>query len=315
MSNLRILFMGSPAAVIPILQATQELGGTLLGVYTRPDQPAGRGRHIAPTEIKRYALEQGIPVYAPPTLRSEEVWQQLNKLRPELIVLAAYGRLVPPEILAIPRLGCVNVHPSLLPRHRGASPVAAAILAGDTVVGTTLLLMDKGLDTGPILAQRHESTRPSDRTPELTARLFAIGADLIREAIPAYVAGEVRPQDQSQEGITVTHRLMKENGKLEWTKPAMTLEREVRAHFAWPSSFTFVDGKQMQVLEASVTLDEGRGEPGTIVELPGIAGGVGVVTGKGVLGLHLLRLAGRPVIRARDLLRGNPGLLGSKLPS
>ena len=315
MFNLRVLFMGSPPPAIPVLRAVKEIAGVVVGVYTQPDRQAGRGRRIEPTAVKRYALDQGLPVYQPPSLRDEGAREQVQALAPDLVVLAAYGKILPRRILELPRLGCVNLHPSLLPRHRGATPVAGAILAGDEVTGATLFVMDEGMDTGPILAQRDEQVRPDDRTPELTERLFALGAELAREALPAYAAGRITPLPQTEEGMTVTRRLTKEDGELDWTKPAVALEREVRAYFPWPSSFTYWQGKQLQVLEAGVTRGAPHAPAGTVVQLSDDPAITGVVTGEGALALRTVRLAGRPAMATADFLRGYPSLLGAKLPS
>ena len=299
--------------MLPVLREVQQLGWELAGVYTAPDQPAGRGRKLEPTPVKRFAVEVGLRVYTPDTLRSDGAVAQLSELKPDLVVLAAYGKLLPGPFLAVPRWGCVNVHPSLLPRHRGATPGASAILDGDEVTGVTLFLMDEGLDTGPVLAQRKTPLGPSERTPELTARLFALGAELLKEALPVYVAGGRTPAPQGEAGATASRRLTKEDGEMVWTKPATQLEREVRAYFPWPGSATTWNGKRVQVLEAAVEQEGDQAAPGTVVTLG--AAGVGVVTGEGVLSLRQVRLEGKPAMGASDFLRGNHGFLGARLPS
>ncbi len=285
-----------------------------MGVYTQPDRQAGRGRRVEPTAVKRYALDQGLPVYQPSSLREEGAWEQIQALTPDLVVLAAYGKILPSGVLELPRWGCVNLHPSLLPRHRGATPAAAAILAGDEMTGVTLFVMDEGMDTGPILAQREMPVRADDRTPELTERLFILGAELAREALPAYTAGQISPLPQAEEGVTVTRRLTKEDGELDWTKPAVALEREVRGYFPWPSSFTYWQGKQLQVLEAEVTRGIPQTPAGTVVQLSLGPASVGVGTADGVLVLKRVRLAGRASMAMGDFLRGYPSFLEAKLP-
>ena len=316
MASLRVVFMGSPAPVLPVLQVLSGLDGDVVGVYTTPDQATGRGRRLEPTPVKRHALAQGLRVYEPPTLRTGEALDQFKALAPDLVVLAAYGKILPVEFLEGPRWGCVNVHPSLLPRHRGATPVGAAILAGDTTTGTTLFLMDEGVDTGPVLAMREEPVYPGDRTPELTERLFSLGADLVRDTLPGYLARHLLPVPQEWQGVTVSRRLSKEDGELDWTKPAVDLEREVRAYFPWPGSATRWRGKQMQVLEASVEQKhQERQEPGTMIELSARLPSIGVVTSDGVLVLGKVRLEGKRAMAGADLLRGSPGLVGERLPS
>jgi methionyl-tRNA formyltransferase len=313
MVAVRVVFMGSPACTLPVLRELQQLGFEVVGVYTAPDQPSGRGRKLEPTPVKRFAVEMGLRVYTPTTLNSDEAVAQLSELKPDVVVLAAYGKLLPGRFLKVPRWGCVNVHPSLLPRHRGATPGATAILEGDKVTGVTLFLMDIGLDTGPVLAQQKTPLGPSERTPELTARLFGLGAELLKEALPAYIAGSIIPTPQGEPGVTVSRRLTKEDGELVWAKSAVQLEREVRGYFPWPGSVTTWNGKRVQVLEAAAGQGSSQAAPGTVISLG--AAGIGVVTGEGVLTLWQVRLQGKPAMGARDFLRGNHGFLGARLPS
>jgi methionyl-tRNA formyltransferase len=315
MDTVRVVFMGSQAPAIPVLVAVRELGWDVVGVYTTPDQPAGRGRRWEPTPVKRYAQEQGLRLCEPSSLRGEAAAALLRGFAPDLVVLAAYGKLLPQAILEMPPWLCVNVHPSLLPRHRGASPVAATILAGDTSAGATLFVMNRGLDTGPILAQRHAPVYPDDRTPELTERLFVLGAELLRDVLPEYVQGRVSPVPQMEEEATVTQRLSKGDGELEWAKSAEELQREVRAYFPWPGSTTRWDGKRLQVLRADVELDASQADPGTVVQLSTKPTVVGVVTAHDTLVLKEVRLEGRPAMEMADFLRGHPEFVGVRLPS
>ena len=310
--------MGSPAAAIPVLRAVQELGCEVVGVYTAPDRPSGRGRKMEPTPVKQYSVAQQLPVYEPRSLRAEAEVERFRTLSPGLVVLAAYGKILPGPVLETPRWGCVNVHPSLLPRHRGASPVASAILEGDTATGVTLFCMDEGLDTGPVLASRETPLLPEDTTPILTERLFDVGAVLLREVLPRYLGGEMQAASQPAQGATFTRRLTKEDGELAWQKPAVRLEREVRAYLPWPGSTTWWRGKRLQVLEAAVEpWVEGKPKPppGTVVKLSERRGRAGVVTGEGLLALGRVKLEGRPAMPASQFLQGYPDFVEARLPS
>ncbi len=307
--------MGSPIAVVPVLDSVRELGWDLVGVYTASDQQAGRGRHVEPTPVKRYALEQGFPVFQPASLRDEQTFDELRSLAPDLIVLAAYGELLPPEVLDLPRWGCLNVHPSLLPRHRGASPVAAAILAGDEMTGVTLMIMDRGLDTGPLLGQREQRLWPTNRSGQLTEQLFVLGAELLKEVLPEYVAGRITPAPQAKEGVSISRKMKKEQGELDWFKAAVQLEREVRAHDPWPGSATRWNGKRLQVLEAHAMTADTLALPGTVVQIGMDPPLVGVATLNGLLVLHQVKQEGRKTVAATEFIRGNQEFLDARLPS
>ena len=319
MHSPRAVFMGSSEAAVPVLRALQELGWVLAAVYTAPDRSAGRQLHVRATAIKRYALAEGIPVLQPASWRRPEVARELERLQPDIVLVAAYGLLLPELALTIPRWGCLNVHPSLLPRNRGASPVVAAILGGDRVTGVTLFRMDAGLDTGPILAQRQVPLSPSARAGLLTEELFAIGAGLIKEALPEYLAGELTLRTQPKDGVTVTRRLEKVDGSLDWTKSASQLEREIRAYDPWPGSSTTWLGRRLQVLEASVLPfeppEDARGRPGTVVRVEAQPPAIGVETGAGILVLHRVRLEGRRDMSTAEMVRGHGGFLDARLPS
>ena len=315
MAHPRTVFMGSSAEVIPVLEALLRLQWPVAAVYTPPDRRVGRGLRWAAPPVKEYAQRMGLPVCQPASLRSEEAVRELAAYAPDLVLVAAYGKLLPPPVLEVPRRGCLNVHPSLLPRHRGASPVAAAILDGDAVTGVSLMEVDEGLDTGPVLAQREEPVRPDDSTPALIERLFGLGAELVEETLPRYVAGEVTPSPQSEEGATVSRRVKKEDGELDWSRPALRLERQVRAYLPWPGSATRWEGKRFEVLEARVVVGPRQEAPGTVVGLPSSTAPAGVVTGDGMLVLRRVKLEGRPELGMAEFLRGNASFLDAGLPS
>ena len=315
MADPRVVFMGTPHFALPVLQAVLEMGWGVPGVYTAPDQPAGRGRRVEPPPVKRYAEAHGLPVYQPVTFRGDGPVEELRALGPDVVLVAAYGKLLPPAVLATARRGCVNVHPSLLPRYRGAAPVAATILAGDAVTGVTLIQMDADMDTGPILAQREEPVRPDDTTPALTERLFGVAATLVRETLPAYLEGTLQPRSQPAEGATTTRLLKKQDGELQWAADVAALERQVRAYQPWPGSATRWQGKRLEVLEAAVVLGSRNEAPGTVVALPEGPGGAGVVAARGVLALRRVKLEGHSAMDIAEFLRGHAGFVGDRLPS
>jgi methionyl-tRNA formyltransferase len=315
MASLRIVFMGSPSFVIPILSSTErvasELDGEIVAVYTTPDRPAGRGRKLLASPIKDYARVRGISVLSPARLTNEDEKARFMELRADLVVLAAYGLLLPAPFLFTPKHGAVNVHPSLLPRHRGASPVAGAILAGDLTTGVTIMKMDEGLDTGDVLAMEELPLSGRERAPALTASLFALGARMMNQALPAYLAGAILPQPQAAEGATAIKRFIKEDGQLDWTMPAMDIERRIRALDPWPGTATTYEGARLEVLSATVLGLSGMA-PGTVV----VQGReVAVATGEGLLVLHQLKPAGRKPMAAADFLRGHPDFAVATLPS
>ena len=257
MESLRAIFMGTPQPAIPILDALARTadaqGWTLAAVYTAPDRPEGRGRRVSASPVRRRAEQLGLPTLTPARLTGDAEQERFRALRADLVVVAAYGLLLPAPFLFEPTHGAVNVHPSLLPRHRGAAPVAAAILAGDAATGVTLMAMDEGLDTGPTLAVRSVPLSGGERTPELTERLFAIGAEMLADTLPRYVAGAVAPVPQSEEGATYAPRMTKADALIDWREPAVLIERRVRAYAPWPGTATFWDGKRLAITAAAAT--------------------------------------------------------------
>ena len=302
--------MGTPEFAVPVLEALAD-AHRVVGVVTQPDRPAGRGRRLAPSPVKQVALEHGLMLSQPHSLRTPEAVAQLSAWRPEVIVVAAFGQILPQDVLDIPPHGCLNVHGSLLPRWRGAAPVTAAILAGDEVTGVTIMQMDAGLDTGPVLAQREELIAPDDTQATLEKRLARLGAELLVETLVAYLAGSLLPRSQSDEGATYAGQLRKEDGWLDWSRPAVELDRRVRAFTPWPGAFTMWRGRRLKVLRA-VPLPAWRGgvSPGTVVAL---AGGVVVATGEGALRLEEVQLAGKRPMDIGAFLRGQRDFVGSVL--
>lgn len=321
--------MGSPEPAAALLSAVaalaEENGWEMAAVYAAPDKPAGRGRRPAPSPVRRRAEELGLPALTPAKLTEPDEAARFREMRPGLVVLAAYGLLLPPPFLYEPRLGAVNVHPSLLPRHRGASPVAAAILAGDAETGTTLMTMTERLDAGPVLAQRRVALDGGERTPQLTERLFALGAEMLRETLPRYVAGEVAPHPQDETAAGYAPRMTKADGEIVWTEPAVLIERKTRAYDPWPGTATRWEGRRLAVTAASVEPNPGGLAPGW-TRRDGDGGlapgrtrrdGDGVLVGAGEGALRLLRVKpeGGAEMPVADFLRGRPAFADALLPS
>lgn len=307
---LRVVFMGTPEFSVPTLAALHDRQYEVVGVVTQPDRPSGRGRNLEPSPVKRYAVERGLHVMQPDSLRSTEAVAELAALRPDVMVVAAFGQILRPAVLALPPHGCINVHASLLPRWRGASPVQAAILAGDQVTGSTVMLMDEGMDTGPILSQAAITIDPDDTASTLTERLSRHGASLLAEALPRWLAGELAPLPQANHLATVCRPVRKEQGAIDWSQPAIEIARSVRAFHPWPGASTTWNGTTLKIVLAHVGSGQRAEAPGSVVEH---AGTVVVVTGDGLLRLDVLQLAGRNPATIGDFVRGRRGFVGSVL--
>lgn len=308
---MRILFLGSPDYAALPLRALVGAGYTIVGVVTQPDRPSGRSRAPLPPPVALAARELGLPLFQPPTLRDPAVVAQLAALAPDAAVLAAYGEILRKKVLAIPPLGVLNIHPSLLPRHRGPSPVAGAILAGDAATGVSLMLLDAGMDSGPLLAQRTVALTGAERAGPLTAQLFALGAALLLETLPAYAAGTVRPQPQG-DGATYTGLLAKDDGLMHWQQPAAQIERAIRAYDPWPGSFSHWRGQRLRLLAATVAELAAPAPPGTLL----VSGGRALVAcGAGALELVEVQPAGKQPMRAGDWARGQKPQPGEMLGS
>ncbi len=306
-----VIFMGSPQFAVPTLAALVK-DYHVLGVYTQPDKPAGRGKMLTAVPVAQWAADHGRPIYQPRSFRKDPAAiEQLRALQPDVIVVAAYGLILPQAVLDIPRLGCVNVHGSILPRHRGAAPISAAILAGDAETGITIMQMDAGMDTGPMLSVGREPIRSDDTTASLSERLSLLGAQLLIDTLPGYLTGEIKPQAQPAEGITYCPKINKADADIDWTRSATEIDRLVRAYIPWPGAFTDWNGQLVKVLQARGRRQEAAGEAGKVVKLGD--GAIGVVTGDGVLELIEIQLAGRKAMAARDFVRGQPNFINAHL--
>ncbi len=290
--------MGSPDFAVPTLRALAA-HYPVVGVITQPDRPAGRGNLLTPPPVKVAAQQLGIEVLQPEKLRAPEAMQKLRDWNPDLIVVAAFGQILRPDVLNLPRHGCVNVHASLLPRHRGAAPIQAAILSGDSATGITIMLMDPGIDTGPMLSQRSIDILPDDTGGSLFEKLSALGGDLLLETLPRYLGGELQPQSQPAEGATYAPMLKKEDGLLDFTRPAVELERKVRAFSPWPGTFIHWQGAPLKIHKAHV--QPGRWEPGKL----GILNGQPAVgTAEGLIVLDELQPPGKKSMPGKAFLAG-----------
>jgi methionyl-tRNA formyltransferase len=309
---VRVIFMGTPDFAVPSLAALVEAGYEVVAVVTQPDAPAGRGQQVRPSPVKQFAQQRGLAVLQPISLKSAEVVAQLRDLAPDLIVVAAFGQILRQDVLDLPKYGCVNVHASLLPRWRGAAPVSAAIAAGDAQTGVTIMLMEVGLDAGPILAQREIPIAPDDTAGTLTERLAHLGAALLVETLPRWLAGEIVPRRQDESLVTLAPRLKKEDGWIDWSRPAVALERHVRAMTPWPGAHTTWQGQHLKILRVALTDFQLAGEQraGTVVAIGGRAY---VCCRDGLLRLVTLQLEGRRATDDEAFLRGHPTFAGSVL--
>jgi methionyl-tRNA formyltransferase len=311
--KLRTVFMGTPEIALPILEALIAEGYDMVGVYTRTGRRAGRGRKLAASPVKTLALEHGIPVFQPASLRRDEgARAEFANLKPDVIVVAAYGLFLPTDILELPPLGCLNIHPSLLPRHRGPSPVASAILNGDSETGVSLMKLDEGMDSGPILAQKSTPIGVNENTEELTERLFAIGAQLLIDTLPDWSMGTINAKPQDDSKATTTSLLERADGEIDWSRPADEIVRKVRAFQPWPGTSTSWNGKTLKIIEAESTgFSVSDKSPGDVVKSndPSPA----IVTGDGVLKIVRLQLEGKRAVIASEFVQGYQEFIGSNL--
>ncbi|HSD54654.1 MAG TPA: methionyl-tRNA formyltransferase [Burkholderiales bacterium] len=308
-SPLDIVFAGTPAFGVPALEALHGAGHRIRAVYTQPDRPAGRGRAITASPVKLRALELGLAVEQPATLRSREALEQLRDHAPQLMVVVAYGLILPPPVLDVPPLGCLNIHASLLPRWRGAAPIERAIEAGDRETGVSIMKMDAGLDTGPVLLARPTPIGPRETAGALHDRLARLGAEAIIEAIAAWQAGRIAPQPQPASGASYARKIARTEAALDWTRDAEALDRQVRAFNPRPVAETSWSGKQLRVWEAEALPRTIDAPPGAVIE----AGArLIVAAGSGALRIVRLQLAGRRVMSAAEFQHAH-SLAGERL--
>ncbi|MBP3637954.1 MAG: methionyl-tRNA formyltransferase [Clostridia bacterium] len=306
---MRIVFMGTPEFAVPSLKALCENGYEVVGVFTQPDRPKGRGNKVTMSPVKEYALTQNIPVFQPQRIRRDGV-EDLKALAPDLCVTAAFGQILSQEILDIPPMGNINVHASLLPRHRGSAPINWAILQGDKEAGVTTMMMDKGIDTGDMLLKSATPIQRGETAGELTLRLSQMGADLLLETLHALENGTLEriPQDESQ--MTYDPMLDKQMGIIDWTMDAESIVNRIHGLNPWPGCSTAYEGGRLKLLRASVA--EGKGEPGEIIAADA-KNGLTIACGQGAVCINMLQAPGGKPMNAKDYLRGHPMAVGTVL--
>ena len=311
---MRVVFMGTPGAAVPCLEHLVTDGYDVVAVYTQPDRTAGRGRSLVLSPVKQAAERLGLPVAQPESFRNSEDVTRLADLKPDVIVICAYGQILPQSVLDIPPYQCMNIHFSLLPRHRGASPVAAAILCGDEFSGVSIQLVRKRLDTGPLLTVGAVPITSHDTTGSLTEKLGVVGAGLLLEALSGWLRHEIAPRPQDESRATYFRQIKKEEGEIDWTLTAEEIGRKVRAYYPWPGCFTKWRGKNLRIIQASVLPEDSTYDAGKVIALSGRKAEVGIGTGKGVLVVDSLQLEGKRVMTASEFLRGQRDFVGSVLP-
>ena len=307
---LRLVFAGTPEFAAEHLKALLDTPHQIVAVYTQPDRPAGRGQKLMPSPVKQLALQHGLPVLQPPTLRDPAAQEELRALAPDLMVVVAYGLILPQAVLDIPRLGCINSHASLLPRWRGAAPIQRAVQAGDAESGVTVMQMEAGLDTGPMLLKVTTPITAADTGGSLHDRLAQLGPQAVVQAIAGLAAGTLQGEVQDDALATYAHKLNKDEARIDWSRPADELERLVRAFNPWPICHSTLDGQPLKVLAAEPA--EGRGQPGQILDAS--KDGLTVACGEGALRLTRLQLPGGKPLAFADLYNSRreqfaPGLV------
>lgn len=322
---LRVIYMGTPQFAVPALEALLahaapgallDEGYEIVTVVTRPDKPAGRGREIVYAPVKQYALEHHLPVWQPGSFKKAENSAALAEYHADLYIVAAFGQILPQAVLDQPRYGTLNIHASLLPRYRGADPIAEAILQGDKETGVTIMLLDAGIDTGPMLYKKTMPIEKDDTTGSLTPKLAHLGAQALLEMLPGWITGKITPEPQNNEQATHTRMLRKEDGEIQWEQPAAVIARKVRAYSPWPSAYTHWRGKLLKILRAQEQEIAANAEiaVGT-VRLREYAGHkvLDIVTGAGLLTVQQLQLEGKKPMQVDEFLRGYGNIVGEVL--
>jgi methionyl-tRNA formyltransferase len=322
---LRIIYMGTPYFAVPALNALVQNGtpGVILpegyeivAVITRPDKPAGRGREMAFSPVKQAALAHGLPVWQPGSFKKQENSAALAAYHADLYVVTAFGQILPQAVLDQPRYGTLNIHASLLPKYRGPDPIAEAILHGDSETGISIMLLDAGIDTGPVLLQRSITLTEDETTGSLTLKLAEVGAQALLEVLPLWVANKMTPVPQDEQQASHTRMLAKENGKIYWDLSATVLERQIRAYLPWPGSYTNWRGKLLKIITAHAMSAEAPmpGVPGTVcLHQDAEQQVLAVITGSGLLMIKHLQLAGKRAMSAEEFLRGYAQIVGEVL--
>lgn len=305
----RAIFFGTPEFSVPIAAATEQTT-ELIAVVTQPDAPTGRGQKLQPSPIKRWASERQLTVLEPERMRDPQWLATIRDLKADVAVLAAYGKILPIELLTIPRHGFINIHPSLLPHHRGPSPVAGTLLAGDDQTGVSLMLLDDEMDHGPIIAQVSTMIKPDENRPTLETRLAQLGAKLLESSLIPYLSGQLVAQPQNHDHASYTHLLKRDDGLIDWRQSAETIERRIRALDPWPGSRTSWSGHVFKILSGVVDSQPISNQPGTVIS---IANQPAVACGRGSLILKNVQLDSGKSMPASDFARGHRDFIGSRL--
>ena len=305
---MKIIYMGTPQFAVPPLRALRHAGHDIIAVVTRTDKPAGRGKVLTPPPVKTAALDLGVPVQQPKRVRAPESVAAIQALAPDVIVVAAYGQILPKELLELPTYGCINIHASLLPAYRGAAPVNWAIINGEPETGVTIMQMDEGMDTGAMLLREAVAIGPRDTTGSMLEKLSLLGSRMVVEALAGLADGTLTPVPQDHGKATLAPLLKKEDGRIDWDRPAAEIHNRVRGLFPWPGAYTHLDGRLVKILESDVV--EGSGEPGAFIGGP--HGTLHVGTGKGLLRVVTLQPEGKKPMTAAEFLRGHRGLAGKR---
>ena len=322
---LRVIYMGTPQFAVPALEALLQAsepgavlpdGYEIVTVITRPDKPAGRGQEIVYSPVKQAALAHGIPVWQPGSLKRPENIEALAAYEADLYIVAAFGQILPQAVLDQPRYGTLNIHASLLPKYRGVSPISEAILQGDTEAGVTIMLLDAGVDTGPMLLKKSIPIGEDETTGSLTGKLANLGAQALLEVLPLWIKGEITPEAQDENLASHTRMLRKEDGELSWELPAAVLARKVRAYTPWPGAYSHWRGKLLKIVSArAVPMEPGKPVPPGTVSVREEAGHkmVAIVAGAGFLVVKQLQIEGKRAMSAEEFLHGYPQIVGEIL--
>lgn len=314
MNSYKIVFMGTPEFALPALKALMESLNQVVGVVTQPDRPKGRGRKLIPSPIKVLAEKAGIDVLQPEKARSPDFLSQVRDLAPDLLVAAAYGQILPQELLDIPRIISINVHGSLLPKYRGAAPIQWAIIQGDAETGITIMKMDAGLDTGPVLLQKALSIGPKETFGELYERMAGLGASLLVQALDELQKGTLKPKPQPEEGISYAPLIKPEMARLDWSQPARRISCMVRAFDPRPGAYTFWNGQRIRLyMPFVIDVDASDMEPGTVCSVG--EDGVVIAAGEGCVGIEELQWPGKRRMPCAEFLRGRPIPAGARFES
>ena len=309
MTGWRIIFMGTPEFACPTLQALLDRREQVVAVFTQPDRPKGRGQKMQPPPVKELAAAHGIPVFQPLKVRAPEVIEQIRELRPDLIVVVAFGQILPKALLDIPPHGCVNVHASLLPRYRGAAPLNWCIVNGESETGVTTMLMDVGLDTGPMLLKRSTPIDPDENILSLHDRMSSLGAELLGVTLDGLKAGSIDPEPQDDSQSCYAPLLKKEHGQIDWQRSALEIHNQVRGLSVWPGAVCLLDGEPLKLYQTRP--GQGNGEPGTVLAVG--KDGIEVACGQGSLLIRELQAAGSRRMDAVSFLAGHPLPVGTCL--